>query len=97
LMVKDTNDKWKVKRLECTRLEILMTQFRLTKNPFDENICIWGKEIQIWMSKDSMRISEDLINFIEDLITRKINFLESIWVLIGRNWRLGDEIGLWKA
>jgi hypothetical protein len=57
----------------------------LTKNPFDENICIWGKEIQIWMSKDSMRILEDLINFIEDLITRKINFLESIWVLIGRN------------
>jgi len=47
LMVKDQNDKWKVKRLECTRLEKLMTQFRLIKNPFDENICIWGKEIQI--------------------------------------------------
>jgi hypothetical protein len=32
-----------------------------------------------------MKIFEGLINFIEDLIARKINFLESIWVLIERN------------
>jgi hypothetical protein len=57
----------------------------LTKDPFDENIYIWGKETQIWMSKDLMRILEGLINFIEDLIARNINFLELIWVLIGRN------------
>jgi hypothetical protein len=37
------------------------------------------------MSKDLMRILEGLINFIEDLIARNINFLELIWVLIGRN------------
>jgi hypothetical protein len=43
----------------------------LTKELFGENICIWGKEIQIWMSKDLMRILEGLANFIEDLIARK--------------------------
>jgi len=37
------------------------------------------------MSKNSMRILEGLINFTKDLIARKISFLESIWVLIGRN------------
>jgi hypothetical protein len=42
------------------------------------------------MSKDSMRILEYLINFIENLIARKISFLESNWVSIGRNWSLGD-------
>jgi hypothetical protein len=57
----------------------------LTKDPFGQNIFIWGKEIQIWMSKDSMTILKGLINFIEDLIARKINFLKSIWVLIERN------------
>jgi hypothetical protein len=29
-----------------------------------------------------MRILEGFINFIEDLIARKINFLESMWMLI---------------
>jgi len=96
-MVKDQNDKWKVKGPECTGLTKFMTQFWLTKDPFDENIYIWGKETQIWMSKDLMRILEGLINFIEDLIARNINFLELIWVLIGRNWMLGDGNRLWKA
>jgi hypothetical protein len=50
----------------------------LTKDPFDENIFILGKEIQIWMGKDSMRILKSLINFIDDLTPRKISFLESI-------------------
>jgi hypothetical protein len=56
----------------------------LTKDPFGENILIWGKEIQILMSMDSMKILEGLINFIKDLIVRKISFLEPIRVLIGR-------------
>jgi hypothetical protein len=43
-MVKDQNDKWKVKGPECTGLTKFMTQFWLTKDPFDENIYIWGKE-----------------------------------------------------
>jgi len=50
----------------------------IEKDLFDENIFIWGKEIQIWMSKDSIRILEGLINFIEDLIPRKISFFKSI-------------------
>jgi hypothetical protein len=49
------------------------------------------------MSKDFMRILEALINFIEDMISRKINFLKLIWVLIERNWSLGIEIGLQKV
>jgi hypothetical protein len=57
----------------------------LTKDLFGKNICILGKDIQIWMSKDLMGILKGLINFIKDLIARKINFLKSIWVLIGRN------------
>jgi hypothetical protein len=36
----------KVEGLECTRLVKLATQFWLTKDPFGENIFIWGKEIQ---------------------------------------------------
>jgi hypothetical protein len=49
------------------------------------------------MSKDFMKILEGLINFIEDMISRKINFLKSIWVFIERNWSLGIEIGLQKV
>jgi len=46
----------------------------LTKSPIDENICTWGKEIQIWIVKDSKRILEGLINLNEELITRKLVF-----------------------
>jgi hypothetical protein len=37
----------KVRWLECIRLVKLGTQFWLKKDLFDENIFIWGKEIQI--------------------------------------------------
>jgi hypothetical protein len=50
----------------------------IEKDLFDENIFMWGKEIQIWMSKDMIRILKGLINFIEDLIPRKISFFKSI-------------------
>jgi len=53
------------------------------KDPFDGNIFIEGKEIQIWMSKDSMRILKCLINFIKDLIVRKSVF----GVNSGVNWK----------
>ena len=49
------------------------------------------------MSKDFIKILEGFINFIEDMISRKINFLKSIWVLIERNWSLRIEIGLQKV
>ena len=84
--------------LECSRLKKLTTQFWSIKDSFsDFFIYISGKEIQIWMIKDSMRVLESLINFIKNLITMKINFLESSWVLIGRNWSLGIGIELWKV
>jgi len=94
-MTKMTSEK--VEGLECTRLTKSMTQFWLTKDPFSESICIWGKEIEIWIRKDLMSILKGLINFIEDLIVRKINFFESIWVLIGRNCSSRTEIELWKV
>lgn len=71
---------------KCIKLEKLTTQFWWTKVPFNENIFIWCREIQIWTSKNSMKILKDLINFIDHLIARKIKFLESIWVVIWRNW-----------
>jgi hypothetical protein len=46
------------------------------------------------MITDSVRILEGLVNFLGDLIARKNSFLESIWVLIGRNSSLRTEIGL---
>jgi len=44
----------------------------LTKDLFDKNIFIWGKEIQIRIGKCSIKILKGLINFIGDLIGKKI-------------------------
>jgi hypothetical protein len=66
----------------------------LKKDLLDENICIWGKEIQIWMKKNSIRILEGLINFIEDLVANKINFLELILGLNLNKLKFGAEIRL---
>jgi hypothetical protein len=78
----------KVEGLKCIRFEKLTAQFWLTKGPIGVNIFIWGKEIQIWMVKDAIRILKGLIDCKEN------KFLDSIWVLIGRNWSLGIGIRL---
>jgi hypothetical protein len=46
LVMNDQNDKWKIWRTRTYKIEKISNPILIAKDPFGENIFIWGKGIQ---------------------------------------------------
>jgi hypothetical protein len=46
LVMNDQNDKWKIWRTRTYKIEKIGNPILIAKDPFGENIFIWGKGIQ---------------------------------------------------